>query len=87
MAKVTTEWKTKELICQWEVNISSKNKQRKDIKNKIEKGKNQNTINATFKSEYYGKLEEAFKQLSNSNDETMKPMIEQRAKEIIDQNR
>ena len=87
MAKVTTEWKTKELICQWGVNISSKNKQRDDIKNKIEKGKNQNTINATFKSEYYGKLEEAFKQLSNSNDETMKPMIEQRAKEIIDQNR
>ena len=85
MAKVKTEWKTKELICQWGVNISSKNKQRNDIK--IEKGKNQNTINATFKSEYYGKLEEAFKQLSNSNDETMKPMIEQRAKEVIDQNR
>lgn len=44
-------------------------------------------MNVTFKSEYYEELEEAFKQLSNSNDETMKPMIEQRAKEVIDQNR
>ena len=84
MAKVTTKWKIKELVRQWEINISSKAKQRSKF---ITEKDDQNTINATFKSEYYGKLEEAFKQLSNSNDETMKPMIEQRAKEIIDQNR
>ena len=84
MAKVTTEWKTKELVSQREISISSKAKQRGELK--ISKD-DQNTINATFSSEYYEKWEEAFKELSNSNDETMKPMIERTAKEVIDQNR
>ena len=85
MARVTTEWKTKQLICQWRVNISSKNKQRNDTK--IDKDENQKIMNVTFKSGYYKQLEETFNQLSNSKDVTIKSMIERRAKEIIDQNR
>ena len=85
MAKVTKEWKTKELVSQGEINISSKAKQRGEFK--INKGENHNTMDVTFKSEYYKKLEEAFKQISKSEDETIKPIIERRAKEIIDQNR
>ena len=85
MARVTTEWKKKELVSQWGINISSKAKQRKEFKFCIDE--NQKTMNVTFTSGYYKELKEAFKQLSNSQDETIKPIIERRAKEIIDQNR
>ena len=85
MKKITTEWIRKKLVCQWGVNISSKAKQRKQYEFSVDE--NKKTINVTFKSQYYEGLEEEFKQLPNSKGETIKPIIEQRAKEIIDQNR
>ena len=85
MAKVTTEWKTKELIRQWGLNIYDKVNQRRELEFNIDE--NQNTINVTLKFGYYKELEEAFKQLRNSKDETISPIIEGVAKEIIDQNR
>lgn len=44
-------------------------------------------MNVTFKRGYYKQLGEAFKQLSNSKDETIKRIIDQKAQEIIYQNR
>ena len=83
MARLTTKWKTKELIRQWGLNIYYKVNQRREFN--IDE--NQNTINVTLKFGYYKELEEAFKQLRNSKDETISPIIEGVAKEIIDQNR
>ena len=85
MARLTTKWKTQELIRQRGLNIYYKVNQRKEFEFNIDE--NQNTINVTLKFGYYKELEEAFKQLRNSKDETISPIIEGVAKEIIDQNR
>ena len=85
MTRVTTKWKTKELISQWEINISSKATETREINFRIDE--NQKTMNVTFKPGYYKQLGEAFKQLSNSKDETIKRIIDQKAQEIIYQNR
>ena len=85
MARLTTKWKTQELIRQRGLNIYYKVNQRREFEFNIDE--NQNTINVTLKFGYYKELEEAFKQLRNSKDETISPIIEGVAKEIIDQNR
>ena len=85
LARITTEWKTKELVNQWGAHISEKTTQRKECEFRIDE--NVNTIYVTFKSEYYRKLEEAFNWLSSSQDETFQSIAEHRAREIIIQKR
>ena len=86
LTKVTTDWKTKELVNQWKTKIFQKDIQREDcvVDNVVDKDKNENLIAATFKSGYYKTLKEAWKGLSASEDNTIATSIEQRAKETID---
>ena len=82
LAKVVTEWKTKKLVIQWKTDIFKKKILRKDYK--IDIDAERNTVNTTFKTEYYRKLEEAFK-LSVNNDETIASITKHTAKKIIGQ--
>ena len=82
LAKVTTEWKNKGLVNQWETKIFQKDIQRENCV--VDKDKNQNIITATFKSEYYKTLKEVWNGLSASEDNNIATSIEQRAKETID---
>ena len=82
LAKVITEWKTKKLVIQWKTEIFKKDTIRKDYD--IHVDTKHATINTTFTTKYYQKLEEAFK-LSVNNDETFASNTKHRAKKIIGQ--
>ena len=82
LTKVTTEWKNKGLVNQWKTKIFQKDIQRENCV--VDEDKNQNIITATFKSEYYKTLKEAWNGLSASGDKNIATSIEQRAKETID---
>ena len=82
LTKVITEWKIRKLVIPWKTKIFKKDTLRKDYK--IDIDAEHNTVNTTFKCEYYKKLEEAFK-LSANNDETIASITESTAKKIIGQ--
>ena len=85
LTKVTTEWKNKGLVNQWETKIFQKDIQRENCV--VDKDKNQNIITATFEFGHYKTLKEAWKRLSTSENNTIAAIIEQRAKETIDRKR
>ena len=60
MTKVTTEWKTKQAIQQWEIKISEDVSQGEDFELEFTCGTNTKIIKAKFKSEYYKKLEKEY---------------------------
>ena len=82
LAKVITEWKTKKLVIQWKTEIFKKDTIRKNYE--IHVDTKDATINTTFTTKYYQKLEEAFK-LSVNNDETFASNTKHTAKKIIGQ--
>ena len=82
LAKVITEWKTKKLVIQWKTEIFKKDTIREDYE--IHVDTKHATINTTFTTKYYQKLEEAFK-LSVNNDETFASNTKHTAKKIIGQ--
>ena len=63
MTKVTTEWKTKQAIQQWEIKISGDISQGEDFEIEFTRGTNTKIINAKFRSEYYKKLEKEYVRL------------------------
>ena len=64
MKKVTAEWKSKQAIEQWNVEISKDAAARENFKTVLKRTKNCNLINATFSSKYYEKLEKEFEELT-----------------------
>ena len=84
LTKVIREWKAKKLVIQWKTEIFKKEILRKDYKINIDA--EHNIVKATFKSEYYKKLEEAFK-LDYHNDDipTVEPITQRAAKKTIGQ--
>ena len=84
MKNLTTEWKNKELVKQWETKICKKSIQTRDCD--FHYDVKQNIIIAEFRSEYYKRLEKAF-QLSVSKDETAASIKEFLAEKTINQKR
>ena len=84
LTKVIREWKAKKLVIQWKTEIFKKEILRKESKINIDA--EHNIVKATFKSEYYKKLEEAFK-LDYHNDDipTVEPITQRAAKKTIGQ--
>ena len=72
----------KKLVIQWKTDILKKDILRKDYQ--IEIDAKHNTINTTFKTQYYKTLEEGFK-LSGNNNETISSVTEHTAKKMIGQ--
>ena len=70
MTKVTTEWKTKQAIQQWEIKISGDNSQEEDFEIEFTRGTNTKIINAKFRSEYYKKLEKEYVRLVTKDKKT-----------------
>ena len=63
MNKVTAEWKSKQVIEQWNVEISKDAAARENFKTELKSTKNCNLVNATFSFKYYEKLEKEFQEL------------------------
>ena len=63
MTKVTTEWKNKQAIQQWQIKISEDASQEEDFGLEFESGRNTEIINAKFRRGYYKKLENEFAEL------------------------
>ena len=82
MAKVTTEWKTKQAIQQWEIKISEDLSQGEDLELEFTRSTNTEIINAKFRSEYYKKLEKEFSELV-TKDKTYESKKELEARKII----
>ena len=61
--KVTAEWKSKQVIEQWNVEISKDAAAREKFKTELKSTKNCNLVNATFSFKYYEKLEKEFQEL------------------------
>ena len=84
LTKVTKEWKNKQLVNRWKT-ICSKEAHKKDFV--IKNQKESKIINATFREEYYKKLEERFNGLSTSKDDLKESKLKSLAKNFIDQRR
>ena len=82
MTKVTTEWKTKQAIQQWEIKISEDVSQGEDLELEFTRSTNTEIINAKFRSEYYKKLEKEFSELV-TKDKTYESKKELEARKII----
>ena len=82
MTKVTTEWKTKLAIQQWEIRISEDLSQGEDLELEFTRSTNTEIINAKFRSEYYKKLEKEFSELV-TKDKTYESKKELEARKII----
>ena len=82
MTKVTTEWKTKQAIQQWEIKISEDVSQGEDLELEFTRSTNTEIINAKFRSEYYKKLEKEFSELV-TKDQTYESKKELEARKII----
>ena len=84
LTKVIREWKAKKLVIQWKTDIFKKEILREDYKINIDA--EHNTMKATFRFEYYKKLEEAFI-LDYRNDDipTIEPITQRAAKKTIGQ--
>ena len=63
LKRITAEWKSKQVIEQWNVEISEDAAEEEKFKAELKSTKNRNTINAKFNFEYYKKLEKQFDQL------------------------
>ena len=63
LKKITAEWKSKQVIEQWNVEISEDAAEKENFKAELKSTKNRNTIHAKFNFEYYKKLEKQFDQL------------------------
>ena len=61
--KVTAEWKSKQVIEQWNVEISKDAAATEDFKTELKSTKNCTLVNATFSFKYYEKLEKKFQEL------------------------
>ena len=60
LTNATAEWKTKETIQQWKIEISQDASQVEDFEFEFTSNKNLNIINAKFRREYYRKLKLKF---------------------------
>ena len=83
LEKVTAEWKNEELVDQWKTEICTNDYQAEPCKFLVKES--DKTIHVIVKSESYNQLDEEFKRLSTSKDETIKYNAKQRAKEVIDE--
>ena len=63
LKEVTAEWKSKQVIEQWDVKISKDTAAGENFKTELKNTKNRNIVNATFSFEYYKKLENEFEEL------------------------
>ena len=63
LKEVTAEWKSKQVIEQWDVKISKDTAAGENFKTELKNTKNRNIVNATFSFEYYKKLEKEFEEL------------------------
>ena len=63
LKKITAEWKNKQVIQQWSVNIFKDAAARDHFKTELKRTKNRNIINATCSFEYYKMLEKEFEDL------------------------
>ena len=81
--KVTTAWKAKSLVSQWEINIYENNIQRKNCVFKHDDY--HNIIKVTLKSQYYKNLQALL--LSTRKDANITLNTERVAKKILDQKR
>ena len=61
--KVTAEWKSKQVIEQWNVEISKDAAARENFKTELKSIKNCSLVNATFSFKYFEKLEKEFEKL------------------------
>ena len=84
MLKVTTAWKTKNLVDQWETKISENKTQREN--SRFEPDYDHKIIKLTFKDQYYKNLQEALKSY-NSKDAAISSKWQLEAKEMLDQKR
>ena len=84
LTKITEEWKKNQLVDQWKV-ICSKDTQRRNFD--IKKQDDDKIIEVTFKSEYYGIMEERFHDLLNHEDEVKESKRKSYAKNVIEQKR
>ena len=82
MTKVTTKWKTKLAIQQWEIKVSEDVSQGEDLELESTRSTNTEIINAKFRSEYYKKLEKEFSELV-TKDKTYESKKELEARKII----
>ena len=85
LEKVTDEWKNKGLVDNWKTTICTSDFIIEPWKFHMKES--DKIIDVIFKTESYNKLDEKFKRLSTSKDETIKYNTEQRAKEVIKQKR
>ena len=84
LADVTREWKTKQLIEQWGIEIFKDASQREDFKLDCMNNNNPNIINATFKREYYENLEKKFTEIdTESKHFASKQQEREEAKKVI----
>ena len=81
LRKVTDEWKDNNLVDHCEINITDESSQRKDVN--LDCNFYPKVISAEYKSEYYKKLEEAFKSYTSVK-ETIAANTEIIAKDVID---
>ena len=84
MTKVTTEWKTKQAIQQWEIKISGDISQEEDFEIEFTRGTNTKIINAKFRSEYYKKLEKEYVRLV-TKDKKIDSKKELEARKVINE--
>ena len=61
--KITAEWKSKQVIEQWNVNSSNDAAAREIFKIELKRTENRNIINATCSFQYYKRLEKQFEEL------------------------
>ena len=67
MKEVTAEWKSKQVIKQWNVKIATDVAEGENFKTELKSNRNCNIVNATFSFEYYKKLEKEFEELATEN--------------------
>ena len=67
LKEVTAEWKSKQVIEQWNVKIATDVAEGENFKTELKSNRNCNIVNATFSFEYYKKLEKEFEELTTEN--------------------
>ena len=67
LKEVTAEWKSKQVIEQWNVKIATDVAEGENFKTELKSNRNCNIVNATFNFEYYKKLEKEFEELATEN--------------------
>ena len=67
LKEVTAEWKSKQVIEQWNVKIATDVAEGENFKTELKSNRNCNIVNATFSFEYYKKLEKEFEELATEN--------------------